>query len=308
MAQLAHCTGLDLTDALTGEVERLADFLQRARLAAVETEAQREDLSLALVERCEQARDLLGQEGGGGDFERRLRGTVLDHVAEFGVSVLAQWFRQRERLGSKAQCLGDLVLGHVDFGRQLRERCWATELQLEARASLLQAGERVTCVHRKPDGATCVGDAAGDRLADPPRCIRRELESLAPVELLDGVHEAQVAFLDEIQKWQAGRLVLLGDRHDEAEVRLHELSLRPCSVALDLAQLAASVRVQRRVVLFEFCGRALAGLDGLGESDFVVFGEEGVLADVGEIETYEVFFVTIDTVFCHNDSFRGERA
>ena len=68
----------------------LADLFERARLAAVETEAQLQDLALALVERRQQAGDLLGQQRGGGDLERRLGRTVLDDVTELGVAVLAQ--------------------------------------------------------------------------------------------------------------------------------------------------------------------------------------------------------------------------
>jgi hypothetical protein len=80
-------------------------------------------------------------------------------------------------------------------------------------------------VDGEADGAAGVGDAAGDGLADPPRGVGGELEALAPVELLDGVHQAEVALLDEVEQRQARRLVLLGDRHHEAQVRLHEGAL-----------------------------------------------------------------------------------
>ena len=43
VAQLRHRAGLDLTDPLAGEVEVLADLLERARLTTVETEAQGDD-------------------------------------------------------------------------------------------------------------------------------------------------------------------------------------------------------------------------------------------------------------------------
>src|SRR5213595_3802586 len=42
-------------------------------------------------------------------------------------------------------------------------------------------------------------EGPADGLANPERGIRGELESLAPVELVDRVLEAQVAFLDEIE-------------------------------------------------------------------------------------------------------------
>src|SRR5204863_186006 len=84
--QLRHRPGLDLADALTGEVEVLADLLEGAGLAAVESETQLEDLALAVVERSEQARDLVGQQGRGRHLERRLGPTVLDHLAQPAVA------------------------------------------------------------------------------------------------------------------------------------------------------------------------------------------------------------------------------
>ena len=171
---------------------------------------------------AEQLLDLVGQQRGGGHLERRLGRAVLDDVAELGVAVLAQRLRQRQRLGREAQRLGDLVLGHLDLGGELGERGRAAELELQARPGLLEPGERVAGVDREPDGATGVGDAAGDGLADPPGGVGGELEALAPVELLDRVHQAEVALLDEVEERQARRLVLLGDRDDQPQVRLHE--------------------------------------------------------------------------------------
>jgi hypothetical protein len=93
-------------------------------------------------------------------------------------------------------------------------------------------------VDREADGAAGVGDAAGDGLTDPPGRVGGELEALAPVELLDCVHQAQVPLLDEIEERQPRRLVLLGDRDHEAQVRLDERALRVLALDGALAQLA----------------------------------------------------------------------
>ena len=204
----------------------LADLFEGAGLATVEAEAELQDLALAVVERGEEPVDLLGQERGGGHLEGRLGGAVLDDVAELGVAVFPQRLGERQRLGGEAQRLGDLVLRHLDLGRELGERGRAAQLQLEAGPGLLEAGQGVAGVDRQADRAAGVGDATGDRLADPPRGVGGELEALAPVELLDGVHQAEVALLDQVQERQARGLVLLGDRHDEAQVGLHEGALR----------------------------------------------------------------------------------
>src|ERR1019366_204473 len=68
----------------------------------------------------------------------------------------------------------------------------------------------------------------------------------APVlELVDRPHQADVAFLNEVEELQATIGVFLGDRDDEAQVRLHHFLLRLARLALallhyvhDLAELA----------------------------------------------------------------------
>src|SRR5579883_580331 len=151
---------------------------------------------------------------------------------------------------------------------------------------------------RQPDGPAGVGDASGDGLADPPGGVGRELEALAPVELLDGVHEAEVPLLDQVEQGQAGRLVLLGDGDDQAEVGLHEGLLGLLTGehgSPELPPLAA--RQALRSLLELLLGRA-ASLDGLGKPDLVVLGEQRVLADIGQVEPYEVLVVPLDAFLC----------
>ena len=89
MTQLAHSAGFDLTDALASEVEVFTHLFECAWFAAIEAEAQLEDLALAFVERGKQAADLFGEQRSGCYFERRLSRTVFDHVAEFGVAIFS---------------------------------------------------------------------------------------------------------------------------------------------------------------------------------------------------------------------------
>jgi hypothetical protein len=53
MPELRHGSGLDLADALPGQVEMLAHLFEGAWLAAVEAEPQTKDLALPLVQRGE---------------------------------------------------------------------------------------------------------------------------------------------------------------------------------------------------------------------------------------------------------------
>ena len=58
-------------------------------------------------------------------------------------------------------------------------------------------------VHGDADRARLVGDRARDRLADPPRRVRRELVALAVVELLDRADQAERALLDQVEEARA---------------------------------------------------------------------------------------------------------
>lgn len=70
MPKLGHCPSLDLTNALTSEIEVFTDLFERAGLATVKTEAQLENLSFTLVEWTQQAVDLFGEQRGSCYFER----------------------------------------------------------------------------------------------------------------------------------------------------------------------------------------------------------------------------------------------
>ena len=80
--------------------------------------------------------------------------------------------------------------------------------------------------------------ARRDRLADPPRRVGRELVAALVLELVDGLHEADVPLLDQVQELQAAVRVLLGDRDDEAQVGLDELGLGALGHALALADVS----------------------------------------------------------------------
>ena len=86
---------------------------------------------------------------------------------------------------------------------------------------------------RDPDRLGLVRDRTLAGLADPPGRVGRELEALAPVELLDGAVQSDHALLDEVAELQAVALVALRDRDDEAQVGVDHPLLRGGIAALD---------------------------------------------------------------------------
>jgi hypothetical protein len=110
------------------------------------------------------------------------------------------------------------------------------------------------------------------------------------------VDEAEVALLHQVEERHARRLVALGDRHDESEVRLDELALGVLALAdqsLEVALLGAGEALVDGV---EGLARRLARLDVLGQAGLVVLGQQLVPADVFQIEPNEILIVPFGAV------------
>src|SRR5579872_280584 len=197
---------------------------------------------------------------------------------------------------------GDDPLG-ADFEvtGQLRDVRSPAELGFEAGAALEGLVEEVAGVHGQPDGATAVGDPTGDRLADPPGGVGGELEPLSPVELLDGVDEAEVALLDQVEEGEVGALVPLRDRHHESEVAvdegLHRGVPRPYGAA-ELTEASGAAGA----VLAQLGAGLPSGLGGLSQPGLVVLGEQRVAPDVTEVQADQVLVGQLATLAGHSPS------
>ena len=96
--------------------------------------------------------------------------------------------------------------------------------RLAVAGGLAQRGaEAGRAVAGDADEAGLLVERPADGLADPERGVGGELEAPAPVELVDGVLEAEVALLDEVEQVHAlGQGVAAGDADHEAEVGADE--------------------------------------------------------------------------------------
>ncbi len=84
------------------------------------------------------------------------------------------------------------------------------------------------------DGPRLIGDGAGDGLTDPPRGVGGELEALGIVEFFNGLDEAQVALLNQVQELHTAAGILFGDADHQPQVGLLQPSLGGRVVLLDL--------------------------------------------------------------------------
>src|SRR6202034_1065358 len=115
---------------------------------------------------------------------------------------------------------------------------FATKLLHELTAGADKLVDGLDHVHRDTDGAGLVRDGAGNGLTDPPGSVGREFVTATVLELVDGLHETDVALLNEVEELQAAVGVLLRDRDDEAKVGLDELALGLLGVHIALDDLA----------------------------------------------------------------------
>src|SRR5690606_3772227 len=94
--------------------------------------------------------------------------------------------------------LADPNLAEPGLLGQLRDRRLFAGLGLDLAGRPTQALEVGRDVSREPDRAALVGEGPIDRVPDPPGRVGREPVPAATVEPIDGLHQAEVALLDEI--------------------------------------------------------------------------------------------------------------
>src|SRR3954453_13405647 len=203
--------------------------------------------------------------------------------------------RRRARGSLPLACLLDRQRGLVG---DLLERRLAAELHPERALGAVHLLHALDDVHGHADRARLVGERARDRLADPPRRVRRELVAAAPVELLDRTDQAERAFLDQVEEGETLVAVVLRDGDDETQVRLDHPLLRVHVAALDLLRELDLLRSREERVLaglaeeeLQRIRRRLDRLDGSGRwcgSLFLLFFDDELDAAAIELLVHGV--------------------
>jgi hypothetical protein len=119
-----------------------------------------------------------------------------------------------------------MVSSSESIGDYSETRNWiAAELDVHLLPHLEPLAQGLPRVRRDADRLGLLLDRAADRLLDPVRGVGGEAVALRRLELVDGVHQAEVALFHEVHEIDALAVVLLGDRHHEPEVGLHDAGL-----------------------------------------------------------------------------------
>ena len=190
MAELPQGLGLDLTDALPGDVELLAHFLQGAGAAVLNAEAQLEHLLLPGRQSAQHIHKLLLEQGEAGGLGGLGGVLVGDEVAQMGVLLLPDGSFQADGLLGNLENLPHLVHRHVHLLRDLLRGGVVPQLLKELAGDPDDLVDSLHHMDRDADGAGLVGDGPGNGLPNPPGGIGGELIALGVVELLHGFDEA----------------------------------------------------------------------------------------------------------------------
>src|SRR5499433_2583008 len=242
MPELAQRLGLDLADALARHRELVADLFQRVVLVHADAKAHADYTLLPRRERGERACRGLAQVRLDDGVDRQDRVLVLDEIAEMRILLVADRGFQRQRLFHYLEHFANLLERHAELLGKLLGRGLAADLVEHLARLTYDFADALHHVHGDADGARLVRNRARDRLPDPPRRVGRELVTAAILEFVDRLHQADIAFLDQVEELQAAVGVFLGDGDDEAQVRLHHLLLGLARLALALCTMCTILR------------------------------------------------------------------
>src|SRR5574337_152357 len=136
--------------------------------------------------------------------------------------------------------LAHLIFRHFHLDREFIRRRFAAHFLQHLARDAVELVDGLDHMHRNADGACLVRNRARDRLANPPGRVSRELVTAAVFEFVHGVHQADVAFLDQVEELQAAVGVFLGDGNHQAQVGLDHLFLGAACFGLADGHLAVN--------------------------------------------------------------------
>src|SRR5690606_11265567 len=203
VAQLAQRFRFDLADTLARYVELLADFFERVIGIHVDTETHAQYLGFACREASEYLAGGLAQAFAGGGVDWRCNRRVFDEVAEMRVFIVTDRGLHRDRFFSDLQDLANFVFRHLHALAKFFRRRFAAHLLQHLPRDTVELVDRFDHVYRDANRARLVGDGARNRLANPPRGICREFVAATVFEFIDCFHQADIAFLNQIEELQA---------------------------------------------------------------------------------------------------------
>src|SRR6185437_11802960 len=238
MPQFPQRLGLDLPNPLTSDLEALSHFFQRVFRTIFQPKTHLDHPFFTRRKRAQNLRGVLLQIHTDHRIRRRNRAAIFDEVAEVRILFLADRRFQRNRLLRNLQHLANLRHRNIHpLGDFFRGRL-ATEFLHKLPRGADQLVDGLDHVNWNADGPSLIGNGAGNRLPNPPRRIRRKFVTATVFELVHRLHQADVAFLNQIEELQSAVRVLLRNRNHQPQFRLNQLALGVLGVHIALDHFA----------------------------------------------------------------------
>ena len=225
MSQLAKRLGFNLTNAFAGNGEGLANFFEGVLATVVQAKTHFDNALLARSKGSKHRGNLLFKVEVDDRLGRGHNSLVFDEVAQVGFFLFTDGCFKGNRLlcnflglthefDGNIHALGDFVGGRLT-AEFLNHLAAGTNLFVDS----------FNHVNRHADGASLIGDGACDGLANPPGRVRGEFITATPLEFVGATHQANVAFLDEIEELQSAVGVFLGDGNDQSKISFRQFAL-----------------------------------------------------------------------------------
>src|SRR5579863_9293086 len=255
MAQLPQRFGFDLADAFAGDREALPDFFQSVLAAVFQAEAHLDDFLFARSQRAQDLSRLVLEVHVDHRLGWRHHGAVFDEVSKVRIFLFTDRRFERDRLLRDLENFPHFRDRNIHALGDLFARWFTPQFLHKLPRGADQLVDGFDHVHRDADRTRLIGNGTSNRLPNPPRGISRKLISTAVFEFVDGLHQADVAFLNQVEELQSAVGVLLGDRNHEPQVGLDQLTLGLLRVHValdDLALRALELLEQHSGFKFEF--------------------------------------------------------
>src|SRR6059058_5173105 len=218
MPQFPQRFGFNLPDTLASHGERLPDFFQRVLAAVFQTKAHLDDPFLARRQRAQHLRSLVFQVDVDHSFSRRNHAAVFDEIAQVRIFLFANRRFERDRLLRNLQDFPDLGDRNVHPLSDFFRRRFASQFLHKLPRGADQLVDRFDHVDGDTNRTRLISNCTSNCLPNPPRGISRKLIPAAVFEFVHGLHQADVAFLNQVEELQTPVGVLLGYGYDQAEV------------------------------------------------------------------------------------------
>src|ERR1700730_1068072 len=172
MSQLSQCLSFYLTDALTGDIKVLSHLFQSSLMTSVvQTKTQPNHPLLPRAQSLQHVTRDLSQVRGYHSSSRTLTRLVFNQIAELGITILANWRFERNRILHKFPGLANRVHRSVHLLSDLFRRRLSPQLAHQFTRSVLEFIYHFDHMNRNTNRARLIGNCSGNCLPNPPCAV-----------------------------------------------------------------------------------------------------------------------------------------